>query len=102
MHPFLGSNWSAGFAAFMMYIGIPILLLRKWNSEWKGPVIKVCNHIIAAFVFLITLWYLYVAFYENSADTTNAIKAFIIYGFSALYYLFVGRTPYGNVNKKNT
>ena len=93
LHPLLGANWSAGIAAFMLYIGFPILFLRHMKSQWKGTFIKSCNYIIASIVLFFTLWFLYAAIFENKADTVNAIKAFSIYGFSALYYLVVGRFP---------
>jgi uncharacterized protein YegJ (DUF2314 family) len=32
LHPFLGEDWAAGVAIFLMYIGFPALMLRLWKT----------------------------------------------------------------------
>lgn len=90
LHPVFGKFWGSWIAAFMMVIGFPILFLNKWENEWKGPVVKICNYIIAFAVLAISIWFIYIAI-TRDGDIVNAIRAFMVYGYAALYYIFVGR-----------
>jgi len=96
LHPVLGDS-SAYVAAFMMYIGFPMLLLRKWESEWQGPVIKACNYLLAISVITIGIWLSYMFGIESLWQS----KFIIMCLFCAVYYIFVGRFPI-NLKNENT
>ena len=89
LHPLFGEN-SAWVAAFMMYIGFPILLLKVWNKEWEGPVVRAGNYIIALVVLGFSLWFAYIAISEGTMQL-NAAMFFAVYGYGALHYLAFGR-----------
>lgn len=89
LHPIFGEN-AAWIAAFMMYIGFPILLLKFWNKEWEGPVVRTGNYIIALVVLGFSLWFAYLAISEGTMQL-NAVMFFVVYGYGALHYLAFGR-----------
>ena len=89
LHPLFGDT-SAWIAAFMMYIGFPILLLKFWNKEWKRSVVRAGNYLIALVVLGCSIWFGYLAF-TGEAKELNAIMFFIVYGYGALHYLAFGR-----------
>ena len=93
LHPLFGPNWAAGIAAFFMYIGLPAFFLFIFPKEWKHPLIKFMNYLLAAAVLWISFYFLYLAFTEGR-DEINAIRFFWFYGIAAFYYLAFGRMRY--------
>ncbi len=100
LHPLFGPN-SAWVAAFMMYIGFPILFLRYWNEEWEGPVVRAGNYLIALVVFSMSAWFAYITFSEGT-DQLNAIMFFLVYGYGAIHYLAFGRLHFKLRNNNET
>lgn len=93
LHPFLGPNWGAGIAAFMMYIGFPCLFLLKWGKRSRSPIIKACNYFFAILVIGFLAWVFYRVIF-NGAPLLNSIALAGIYGYLAFYFLKHGYMPY--------
>ena len=101
LHPFFGPNWGAGIAAFMMYIGFPVLFLSKWDERSTHPFIKVCNYLLAFVVLALLGWVLYGIMFEN-APIPNSIGLVAMYGYLAFYFLKNGFMPYHAVDVEET
>jgi hypothetical protein len=99
LHPLFGENVGAITAAVLMYIGFPIFFLKVWKDEWKGPVVKLFNYLIAILVLTCSIYFLYIAFTQGT-DTINAFKFLAVYGSGAVYYLVFGRFHINLKSKK--
>ena len=93
LHPVFGPNWGAGIAAFMMYIGFPSLFLLKWGKRSKNPIIKAFNYLLAVIVICLLCWVVYRALFEG-APWPNSIGLFVVYLYSAIYFIKNGYMPY--------
>ena len=93
LHPFFGPNWGAGIAAFMMYIGVPSLLLLKWGKRSKNPTIKKINNIFAVVVLGFVAWVFYQMLFKGG-PIPNSIALIFVYSYLALYFLKHGYMPY--------
>jgi hypothetical protein len=89
LHPLFGDE-AAWIAAFMMYIGLPVLFLKFWRKEWEGPVVRAGNYLIALVVLCCSIWFGYLAF-TGETEKLNAIMFFLVYGYGALHFLAFGR-----------
>lgn len=90
LHPLLGANWAAGVAMFTCFIGLPVGLLLLWRKEWRGPVAKACNYVIAIAVLCTSIWFLYVGFSEGF-DRVDQVEFLRFCVSAAIYYLVFGR-----------
>ncbi len=96
----IGSDWAAILAAVMMYIGFPILLLRKWKNPWSGKFVKVCNYLIAALLLLCSGWYFYVVI-EEGGNILQPLGFFLVWASPALYFIIKGKLPF-NASKEDS
>ena len=90
LHPLLGPNWGAGIAAVFLYVGFPVIFLLLFPKEWRHPLVRFMNYLIALAVLWVSFYFLYLAFSEGE-DEINAIRFFWFYGVTALYYLAFSR-----------
>ena len=90
LHPILGPDWAAGIAALFMYVILPILLLWIFPTEWRHPLVKAGNYLIAFGVLWISLKAVQQAF-EDGEREFEALRFFWMFGVAALYYIAFGR-----------
>ena len=92
LHPVVGPNWAAGIAVLFLYVVLPVFFLLLFPKEWRHPLAKLGNYLIAAAVFCLSIYFLYIAFFERGGEKgVEAIHFFWVYGTAALYYMAFGR-----------
>jgi hypothetical protein len=98
LHPLLGANWAAGIAAVFMYVLLPVFFLFLFPKEWRHPLVKAGNYLIAIAVLWVSFFFLEDAF-TRGEEEINAIRFFWVYGVAALYYLAFGRMRWSELDE---
>ena len=93
LHPFFGPNWGAGIAAFMMYIGFPVLFVLKWSKRSTSPIMKACNYFLAFVVLGLLSWVIYGVLF-NDDPVPNSVGLIGVYGYLSFYFIKNGYMPY--------
>lgn len=89
LHPLIGEVWASWIAAAFMYVVLPVLFLYVFPKEWRHPLAKAGNYLIALTVLGVSVYLVKEAF-SKGEEEINAVLFFWFYGAAALYYLAFG------------
>ncbi|BCO17649.1 hypothetical protein KUC3_05060 [Alteromonas sp. KC3] len=85
-----GQEWTAWIAGVLVWIVFPIIMLKIWEPEWRGRLVRILNYAIATMLLVLSAIYLYQS-YSASESLSGPIGFFVFFGLPSIYYLFKGK-----------